>query len=358
VQALIDGLQEHRDDGPSPLSTPFANWLKRALQCDVRTAFQAPSEAQLAFESVLASDRSYVTSSAKLEEWVGRIGGIIDARRRPPEPEPPPPLPEPPPAPEPEQLAASEPIVIDTPEHIEEPEPEPIAEAPQDSAAVDVVSNEDAAVSNEDGAATVDAPVSWTPAPEIPSPPAAYAAADEEATAKPNRMPLVLMAGVIALLIGAVIWLSGRSPAAPRAGEGELVVESRPPGANVSIDGTKRGVTPLTVKLKSGAHVLEVQIGKAEPRVIPLTIQANVQVAQYIEMQGVQATGSLEIKSEPSGARVTIDGQPRGTTPATIRELPAGDHAVVLELGGRKVTQTVKVETGSTAQIVVPIPRR
>ena len=31
----------------------FTTWLMRALQFDVRTAFQSPSEAQLAFESVL-----------------------------------------------------------------------------------------------------------------------------------------------------------------------------------------------------------------------------------------------------------------------------------------------------------------
>jgi hypothetical protein len=114
----------------------------------------------------------------------------------------------------------------------------------------------------------------------------------------------------------------------------------------------------LTVRLPSGAHVLEVQIGKAEPRVIPLTIQANVQTAQYVEMQGATVTGALEIRSEPSGARVIVDGQPRGTTPATIRELAAGDHVVVLEVGSRKVSQSVKIEPGSTAQLVVPIPRR
>lgn len=327
LQALVESAQEHRDEQPSPLSAPFANWLKRALQFDVRTAFQAPSEAQLAFETVLASDRSYVTSSAKLEEWVARVGGTIDAKRRPPEPEPPPP-----PPPEPEPQAAQEPqaVMVSAPAPIDEPAPEQ--------------------------------PASWTPSPETAMPSAA--AADESVERRTehaqgvNRMPLLIMAGIIALLIVVVIWLSGRTPGAPRDGEGELVVQSRPPGANVSIDGSKRGVTPLTISLKSGAHVLEVQIGKSEPRVIPLTIQANVQTAQYIEMQGVQATGSLEIKSEPSGARVAIDGQPRGTTPATVRDLPAGDHSVVLELGGRKVTQAVKIDAGSTAQLVVPIPRR
>ena len=67
---------------PSPLSTAFSNWLTRALQFDVRTAFQSPSEAQLAFESVLASDRSYVTSSAKLEEWVANVGGRSNPKAR------------------------------------------------------------------------------------------------------------------------------------------------------------------------------------------------------------------------------------------------------------------------------------
>ena len=81
LQALFESVKEYRDGQPSPLSSSFSNWLSRALQFDVRTAFQSPSEAQLAFESVLASDRSYVTSSAKFEEWVSTVGGPIESRR-------------------------------------------------------------------------------------------------------------------------------------------------------------------------------------------------------------------------------------------------------------------------------------
>ena len=58
-----------------------------------------------------------------------------------------------------------------------------------------------------------------------------------------------------------VLWLWNRNPGAPRAGEGELVVQSRPVAARVSVDGEERGVTPLTLALPSGAHVLEVQSG-------------------------------------------------------------------------------------------------
>jgi hypothetical protein len=310
LPALVESVREHRDGERSPLSPSFANWLGRALQFDVRTAFQAPSEAQLAFESVLASDRSYVTSSAQLDQWVAKVGGIIDARRSPAEPEP-----LSPPAPEPITVVAPE------------------------------VSEESSALA-EEASAAVHVPQLDEPEPR------------EAGLSAANRLPLIAMGAVIVVLLGLVGWLSTRDAGAPKAGEGELVVQSRPPGARVSVDGTARGVTPITVSLPSGAHVLEVQVGKSEPRVIPLTIQANVQTAQYIELQGVQSSGTLEIRSEPSGARVLIDGQPRGTTPATIRELPAGDHSVVLELGNRKVTRAVNIDPGGTAQLVVPIPRR
>ena len=74
-----------------------------------------------------------------------------------------------------------------------------------------------------------------------------------------------------------------------REGEGELAVQSRPPGARVIVDGKEQGVTPTTVRLPAGPHVLEVQVGKAEPRVIPLTITAGVQTSQYIELQRCRA---------------------------------------------------------------------
>jgi len=173
-------------------------------------------------------------------------------------------------------------------------------------------------------------------------------------------LPLLALAGVILLLLAAVGWFATRNTGGGgmRAGEGELAVQSRPQGARVVVDGKESGVTPTTIRLPAGPHVLEVQVGKSEPRVIPLTITAGVQTSQYIELRDVSATGGLAIRSDPSGARITIDGQPRGTTPATIPNLSPGDHTVVLELGGRKVSQAVKIAPGSTQQLVIPIPRK
>jgi PEGA domain len=532
LEPLVQGALEYRDGAPTPLSKTLSNWLQRALQFDARTAFQAPSEAQLAFESVLASDKSYVTNAKSLEQWVQHVGGTLGERGPLPDPEvakqqaqereqdaeaerqrqaereqeearaqereaelarlreleraraeeverlkdqerqraaeveklreqekareqerekerqaakqreqelerqreqerqaeqkreqerqaaeqkrelerqaadkkreqerlaaeqkrdqerqrelererervrmleqsaaaaaaaaleeatrPQAAVPAAEEDPIAAQIAAYKPSiqqpVAPAPEEVEEPAPAAVYEAPAYEAPAE------------------EAPAQESPAYAAPAAEPAYAQQSQPAPSSyttsdepepKSKMPMMAMAGVIVVLLGAVGWFAtrggGGDSGAMRAGEGELAVESRPPGARVIVDGKEVGVTPATVRLPSGPHVLELQVGKLEPRVIPLTISAGVQTRQSIELQEAAVTGSLSIRSEPSGARISIDGLPRGTTPATIPNLAAGTHTVVLELGGRKATQTVKVDPGSTAQLVVPIPRR
>jgi hypothetical protein len=101
---------------------------------------------------------------------------------------------------------------------------------------------------------------------------------------RPRWAAVVL--GVLLLQAAVIGWYWTRpTPGGPVAGEGELVVTSRPTGARVTIDGTERGVTPLTLALPAGPHVVEVRAAGGEPRVIPLVIRANVQTAQYVELQ-------------------------------------------------------------------------
>lgn len=292
LSALVDLAVEHRAGETAPLSKALASWLTRALQFDISNSFQSPHEAQVAFESVLASDRAYVTSSPALDEWIAKVGALLEQSR---------------------SAAAVAP-----------------AQAPS------------------------------TTAPQAPEAPQAPQAPEAPSTSALARNPFVLALILFVILqSGLVLWLWTRDSGETRDGEGQLVVQSRPVAARVSIDGEERGVTPLTLSLPSGAYVLEVQSGKSEPRVIPLIIQAGVQTAQYIELQNVALTGGLDVRSDPPGARVTIDSQGRGTTPVTVRDLPPGDHLVVLEAsGGRRVTQSVRIDAGITSQLVVPLPRR
>jgi hypothetical protein len=144
-------------------------------------------------------------------------------------------------------------------------------------------------------------------------------------------------------------------PAAAAEAPGTLMVTTNPAGVQVAVDGQPRGVTPLTLELAAGTHELKLA-SNGEPRVIPFTIAPGNTVSQTIEMPRVAPiTGQLVVRSEPSGARVTLDSQVVGTTPLTLDGLAPGAHRVALASDGAAVTQEVTIEAGTTASLVVPM---
>jgi hypothetical protein len=70
---------------------------------------------------------------------------------------------------------------------------------------------------------------------------------------------------------------------------------------------------------------------------------------------GAAPIGRLSIRSEPSGAEVSIDGRVYGTTPLTLADVTPGERRIVLKLAGREVRQTVQVEPGGTASVIAPM---
>lgn len=63
--------------------------------------------------------------------------------------------------------------------------------------------------------------------------------------------------------------------------------------------------------------------------------------------------GRLEVTAAP-GARLTVDGQPRGVTP-WAGALPPGDHVVALDSGGERVERDVNVPPGATARVDIAV---
>jgi len=401
-ERLEDLVTSARQKTPSvihaPLSLPLRDWLLRALQL-LPKSFATLVDAQMALERLLAAEPSLLAQPAELDTAVARFERFMPEFELPVVPEEPL-LEAPPPGQVPLAVAFDRPSAPTTVPIVAQAPPEEVfTPAPRSKSGVRRKTAEQAVVvTAEPAAVTSTAPpavgpvVEWPPLPvqpvdeaePLPEPepvPAGLAAradvpewpdparptlppvaADSRAVAVvPPPAPwwrssravaaLVALALVQALLVA---WLLSR-PSEGLGGDGELVVQSRPEGARVVIDDEDQGVTPLTVRISPGTHVLQLRAGAAEPRVIPLQIRPGVQTAQYVELMGVATTGVLELRSEPSRANVTIDGQARGTTPLTVRDLAPGAHQVLLERAGRKATQTVRVEPGGTVQLVVPI---
>jgi len=62
-----------------------------------------------------------------------------------------------------------------------------------------------------------------------------------------------------------------------------------------------------------------------------------------------KTTGDLEVSSTPPGARVTVDGTVRGTTPITVKDLKPGRHTVDLAGDSGSLQRTVTIAAGQTA---------
>lgn len=131
------------------------------------------------------------------------------------------------------------------------------------------------------------------------------------------------------------------SPAHAASG-GSVVVTTEPPGASVFMDGTFSGVTetgrPLEItNLTPGSHRIFVSGKNYEDYEAVTMVSGGSITPVNIRMNPSpmpQACGVLMLTSDPAGAEIVIDGQMRGTTPATIDTVCSGRHTYSLSLPG------------------------
>lgn len=66
---------------------------------------------------------------------------------------------------------------------------------------------------------------------------------------------------------------------------------------------------------------------------------------------GRMPAGGLRVNSTPAGAAVVVNGKPRGITPLTLADLPAGRYTIELKSSAGTVKRTVTVGNGKTAEL-------
>lgn len=160
-------------------------------------------------------------------------------------------------------------------------------------------------------------------------------------------------------------------PAAATAAAGRLLVRSTPGGAEVFVNGERRGVTPLALRdLPFGAYAVRVvragfapveervAIDAGRPaRSLELTLTRGAAAGATAPVAAdAAAPGSLLVESRPAGARVLVDGAEAGVTPLTVPSLAAGPHTVRIERAGYvSITTTARIEARTRARVAVTL---
>ena len=198
----------------------------------------------------------------------------------------------------------------------------------------------------------------------VTQPPAASVATAPPPPRRWRNAILALLALVV-LTQGALMayWMvsSGGLAAVTRT-TGNVTITSEPAGSTVAIDGAVRGQTPLTLAVNSGAHTIVIGTGaQARSQNVNVTrggdSSLHLQLPSAVAAPVAVARGELQIATEPSGARVWVDGEARGTAPITISNLDGGDHEVIVRAGsGDPIKRTVTVQEGATASLIVTMP--
>lgn len=136
-----------------------------------------------------------------------------------------------------------------------------------------------------------------------------------------------------------------------RARPGLVTITSEPPGAEVSIDGKRAGVTPLEVRL-SGRRAIDVGDTRR-------TITVEFGEPQTVAVRGGARAGTLIVNGNVAGAQVFVDDQLVGVIPLQV-PIEAGSHRVLVSAEGwatyeRPVEIHPEGSTQVTANLVRPL---
>jgi hypothetical protein len=201
------------------------------------------------------------------------------------------------------------------------------------------------------------------PVTEAAGPDATFEFAEETSVKAPatgrtlasRRVVAGILLGVVAIaLTTAGVYWKDRWQVPAAAAEGSLRIESDPPGAEVRLNGTTRGLTPVSVSVPPGKYSLTVQHG-SNVKQLPVAVTGGATTVHHITWADTPGaaveTGSLSVATDPPGSDVSVDGQERGVAPLTLPDLAVGQHRVVVRARGTTYTRTVQIEAGATASL-------
>jgi len=138
-------------------------------------------------------------------------------------------------------------------------------------------------------------------------------------------------------------------------GWADVTVGSVPRGADVRVDGKRVGRTPLELDLFPGTHELQLSADRFKTWSTHLSVEANQPlVLDKIRLE--PADGTFSLRSNPTGANVTIGEKFVGQTPLKLALQPDTVHVVRLSKAGyENVIRKVSVASAGMEELNVDL---
>uniref|UniRef100_A0A7C2GFA1 PEGA domain-containing protein n=1 Tax=Thermus islandicus TaxID=540988 RepID=A0A7C2GFA1_9DEIN len=147
----------------------------------------------------------------------------------------------------------------------------------------------------------------------------------------------------------------GRVATPPPVAAAVLVVDSRPSGAEVYLDGRLQGRTPLSLSVNPGRHEVELRLPGYRSYRVTVNPKPGDRVQIFAQLVAEVQEGTLVVDSSPSGAEVYVDGRLQGRTPLRM-SLEAGRHEVrVAAPGYGEYRAQVEVRPGESVRLTVEL---
>jgi len=134
-----------------------------------------------------------------------------------------------------------------------------------------------------------------------------------------------------------------------------LFVTTRPPGADVFINGAKQaGQTPVTLPLSAGQFNLVLRLSGYEAYAGQVQVSDNIQTTMDVLLtpRAQPHVAWAQVNTTPKGAEILVDGTATGQTSPARVQVSAGAHILVVRLAGYQAARrAVEVSEGGTVTI-------
>ena len=136
------------------------------------------------------------------------------------------------------------------------------------------------------------------------------------------------------------------------------VTLNAPNGAEIWVNGEKKGVSRWSGMLNSGTYIFEARKAGHKSASLTKTISSQVPMQSFTLPAPTPIIGSIVVSGTPIMADVALDGKVVGQTPVKLGNILVGEHKMTISKDGYKTnTQTITVAEGKSTTVNVTLTK-